>query len=432
VTGQSCGRKPRPAKGDRRRQITWSVTAVPFFFAGIAVFRGGRMSTTLPVSDLDPFSDELLNEPYEYYRSLRDAGPLVYMERYDMVAAARFEDVRAALRDWRTFSSRRGNAFNDLMNQNVAGTITSLEPPEHDAVRGMMTERLKLSEMRSVAPIADHRADEMVGALVERGTFDGVKELAEPFVAGVVGDLLGIPESVLDLFVAAGSEAFTLMGPMNDRMKAGMPLFYELIEVMQKLTKEDMRPASIGWSILEEAERGVIPEKTPFQLLMGFTGPAFDTTINAIGNAMWLLANNPDQWELLRGEPSLIPAAINEVVRCESPIQIWGRFAFEEAMVDTATVPGPIRVAVVLGSANRDERHYHDPDTFDIRRNPADQVGFGHGIHLCVGAPLARVEMTSVLKALLRSVRTLTLTGDPTRRLNNTTRGFENLPLAVS
>jgi cytochrome P450 len=390
------------------------------------------MSLTLPAFDLDPFSDELLLEPYAYYRTLRDAGPVVRLDKYGLAALARFDDVRAALRDWRTFSSAEGICFNDIMNQDVKTTVLCMEPPDHDAGRSTMTSRLKLSEVRSIIPLADQRADEMVAAFVKQGSFDAVTDLAEPFVAAIAGDLLGIPDSVLELFVNGSTQGFTMVGPMNDRWVAASPVIQALFEAMGKLTKSDMRPGSVGWDILDADERGEIPESMRTQLIWNFTGAAFDTTINAIGNILWLLATNPDQWELLRDDQSLIPAAINEGMRIESPIQIWSRFCREDTSVNDQTIPGGTRVAILIGSANRDERHYPDPETFDIRRNPIDQLGFGHGIHLCVGAPLARIEIASALTAILKGVRSINLLGEPTRRLNNTTRGFQNLPISVS
>jgi cytochrome P450 len=395
------------------------------------------MSLTLPGFALDPFSDELLAEPYDYYRQLRDAGPVVHLDKYGFVAVSRFDDVRAALRDWRTFSSAEGVAFNDVMNQDVKTSILGLEPPVHDASRAEMTSRLRLSEIRDIAPLADRNADEMIAALISRGPFDAVTDLAEPFVAGVAGDLLGIPESVLDAFVSGSTGGFTMMGPINQRWHDATPVLQRLFEIMQKLTKDDMRPGSVGWSILDADERGEIPEALKGQaargqLIWNFMGAAFDTTINAIGNIIWLLATHPEQWDLLRSDPSLIPSAINEGVRHESPIQIWSRFCPAGATVSGAAIAGGTRVAIMIGAANRDERHYHDPELFDIRRNPVDHLGFGHGIHLCVGAPLARIEITSVLTALIQRARSVDLAGQPTRRANNTTRGFANLPVLIS
>lgn len=187
----------------------------------------------------------------------------------------------------------------------------------------------------------------------------------------------------------------------------------------------------MGWDLYQAAEDGKIPEDMAPTALFNYVGPGFDTTIKSIGNALWLLGRDPDQWKALQHDPALMPSAINEVIRLESPIHTWGRFCPEEATVDGVTIPAGSRVALLIASANRDERNYPDPDHFDIRRNPADHLGFGHGIHVCVGAQLARIQMTAVLTALGRHLSTLDI-GDPVRQINNTTRGLASLPVTVS
>jgi cytochrome P450 len=200
---------------------------------------------------------------------------------------------------------------------------------------------------------------------------------------------------------------------------------------MAKLVKNDMTPGSIAWEILDARERGEIPESETLQLLFQYLGPAFETTINGIGNILWLLARHPAQWQLLRQQPALIPSAINEALRVESPLQIWSRVVREDVAVDGAEIPVGTRVAMFLGAANRDERHYPDPEAFDVWRNPADHLAFGNGIHMCVGAPLARLEIGSIVNAMSGKVRDIKLAGDPTRQLTNTSRGFASLPLAI-
>jgi cytochrome P450 len=389
------------------------------------------MAPELPTFDLDPFSDELLANPYDYYRDLRDSGPVFSLPKYNVLGIARFSDVRAAFRDWKTFSSTEGPSFNDF-NKPSKDTVLCMEPPDHNEARAVLTSRLRLAELQSARTIADRKAEEMVNALVERKSFDAMGDLVEPFVSSFVGELLGIPDSHLEIFVTGSSAGFTAVGPPNQRTMDALPTLGQLFAAMGDLTKADMKEGSIGWDILDADERGEIPEAMRAQLMYNFTGPAFDTTINAMGNIMWLLATHPDQWKLLRGDPSLVAAAINEGMRIESPIQIWSRYCFEDTRVQGTTIPGGTRVALFIGSTGRDERHYLDPDTFDIRRNPTDHLGLGHGIHLCVGAPLARIEIASVINAFLKRTQSLELAGDPTLRLNNTTRGFANVPITVS
>lgn len=389
------------------------------------------MSHGYPSFDLDPFCDELLDEPYAYYRQLRDAGPLFRLTRYDVLGLARFDDVRMALKDWRAFSSAAGPAFNETLNASLEGGVVRLEPPEHGRIRTTMVQRLRLGRLREFKPVADQLADEMVTACVERKTFDAVTDLARPFVATFTGRILGIPQEVADLAVRTSTAGFDALGPMNQRATEALPVVGQFFAVMAKLVKDDMAPGSIAWEILDARGRGEIPESETLQLLFQYLGPAFETTINGIGNILWLLARHPAQWQLLRRQPALIPSAINEALRVESPLQIWSRVARDDVAADGAEIPAGMRVAMFIGAANRDERHYPHPEAFDVRRNPADHLAFGNGIHMCVGAPLARLEIDSIVRAMSEKVRHIKLAGDPERQLNSTSRGFVNLPVVI-
>ena len=157
-----------------------------------------------------------------------------------------------------------------------------------------------------------------------------------------------------------------------------------------------------------------------------------DTTINAIGSAMLLFGSNPDQRRKLKADPSLVRSAINEVLRCEAPVQSFCRQATDAQDIGGSEVPAGARVLVMFGSANRDERKYADPDTFDVTRNPIDHLSFGFGVHRCAGASLAGLEVESILGALVRRVETIEIVGEPVRALNNATRGLRSLPVAVT
>lgn len=389
------------------------------------------MAEPAPGSELDMWSDEVLDDPWPHYRAIRDAAPAVYLEQYEVYAVGRFADVRAALRDWETFTSADGVAFNDLMNEAEMGTAPGSDPPEHDQIRAAMLERLRLSEVRGLHTLVQGRADALVAELLERRSFDLVTDLAHRYVTEVVGELIGISGDLLEKFGPAGPYFFDTAGPAGERVYEAFPIALELLQEIGRLSKEDMAPGSMGRSLFEAEERGDIPEDSSTMLIWNYLGPAFDTTINGIGSTIWLLARDPQQWKLLREDPSLIPAAFNEGLRMEAPIQIWGRGCRQGAEIDGITIPAGSRMAVIFGSANRDERHYPDPDHFDVRRNPQDHVGFGHGIHACVGAPLARAEAHAVLTALVNQVATLEC-GEPVREPHNTTRGLAGLPMEVS
>jgi len=165
-------------------------------------------------------------------------------------------------------------------------------------------------------------------------------------------------------------------------------------------------------------------------MMIDYVGPSLDTTISAISNAVWLFANNPEQWDLLRADPRLMPSAISEVLRYDSPIQGFSRYVARDVDMGGVVLPAGSRAIVFYGAANRDERKYPDPDRFDIRRRPGDHLGFGAGPHACVGMNLARLEMQALFTALAKRVRRFTILEEEAR-LNNVLRGYKMLRVAV-
>src|SRR5437764_3077266 len=180
------------------------------------------MGAEAPTSELDLWSSDVLLDPWDHFREIRDTAPAVYLERYDVYAVGRYSDVRGVLRDWQTFTSADGVAFNDLMNEAEMGTAPGSDPPEHDAVRSAMLERLRLTEVRGLAELVQQRADEMVAELVERGSFDLVTDLAQRFVTQVVGELIGLSGDRLARFGPAGPTFFARTGPAGDAPYAAL------------------------------------------------------------------------------------------------------------------------------------------------------------------------------------------------------------------
>jgi cytochrome P450 len=389
------------------------------------------MPADAPSCGIDLWSDEVLLEPWEAYRTIRDLGPAVLLERYGFYAVGRYDGVREVTRHWEAFTSAQGVAFNDLMNEAELGTSAGSDPPEQGVVRALLTERLHLSDVRELSGVLETRAKGLVAELVERGSFDAVADLARRYVTDVVGEIIGITGDVLEHLAPAGSVFFDAVGPEGDRTYAAVPVALELLGEMGKLTKEDMTPGGVGWALFEAQERGEMPNEDPTIYIFNFVGPAFDTTISGISSTLWLLARHPDQWAMVRDDPALIPAAFNEALRMESPLQIWSRACRDGAELDGTWIPPGSRIALLLGSANRDERHYPDPDVYDVARNPKDHVAFGHGVHACLGSALARAQAQAVLGEVVDQVRTLEC-GDPSRVPRNTTRGLTCLPMTLS
>jgi cytochrome P450 len=166
-------------------------------------------------------------------------------------------------------------------------------------------------------------------------------------------------------------------------------------------------------------------------MMVDYIGPSLDTTVFAISNAVWLFANNPDQWDLVGEDPKLMPSAVNEVLRYDAPTQDFSRYVARDVDMDGVLLPAGSRAIVFYGAANRDERKYPDPDRFDVRRRPGDHLGFGAGPHACIGMNLAQIEMLALFTALAKRVRRFTIL-EQKPVLNNVLRGFKTLRIAVN
>jgi cytochrome P450 len=189
-------------------------------------------------------------------------------------------------------------------------------------------------------------------------------------------------------------------------------------------------PGGFGSTVADAARCGEIPREAAIGLLAGYVVAAFDTTIHAIAGGILLFARHPQQWDLLRADPALAPAAFNEILRIDSPIQHFSRVAMRAVdLGDGVVIPAGARALVSYASANRDERHFAEPDRFDIRRRPLDHLAFSIGTHGCAGQSLARLEAHAVFLALARHVRRFELAGEPVRSLNNITRGHAHIPV---
>ncbi|MFE3165433.1 cytochrome P450 [Streptomyces sp. NPDC059224] len=382
--------------------------------------------------DIDLFSDALLDDPYPAYASLRDEASAVWLPTTGVWAIPRYREVREILGDWERFTSAEGVGFNDDVNAAMAGTVLASDPPLHDTLRGVLAERLSPRALRKLSVDIRSQADALVDRLVRRGSFDAVGDLAQVFPPSIVADLIGIPHDVRPRLLPWGDGWFNAMGPRNARMADAFPLVNEQFGWLHSVQGTDLLEGSMGRAIFEAADAGLIERASAPILLAAYTSAAMDTTVNAIGSAVWLFTRFPEQWDLLRADASLIPAAFNEVLRLESPVQSFTRVTRQPVEFDGVQVPAGARVVVMYGSANRDERHYGDTaGTFDITRDAADHLAFGYGLHGCAGQGLARLEAHAVLASLAERVTRFIPAGEPTRHLNNTVRGLAEMNITV-
>ncbi|MFF9332297.1 cytochrome P450 [Streptomyces albogriseolus] len=383
--------------------------------------------STPPTSDVDLFADDVVLDPYPVFAGLREQGPVVHLPRNDVYALTRYDVVRDSLADWESFSSA-SIAFNPMANEALTGTSLASDPPVHTQLRATLTENLSPRALRGLKGQIAEKADALVADLVAKGSFEAIDALARAFPLEVVADLIGFTGEVRANMLRWGQAAMEVLGPLNQRTAENFPVAGELYAWCSQVKAEDLAEGSVGRGIFDAEARGDIPPDTAGHIIHQYLGAGVDTTIAAIGNIVALFARHPDQLALVRQDPTLVPAAFNEVLRYWAPVHAWGRRATKDVTVAGAGIPAGAQVAVLFGAGNRDPRHYADPDAFLVERNPVDHLSFGYGPHGCAGQGLARLEAHAVIDALARRVDRL-IAGPEVRVPSNTTRSIDKLPV---
>ncbi|MET0456922.1 MAG: cytochrome P450 [Mycobacterium sp.] len=387
---------------------------------------------SIPDFDIDIFADDVLLDPYPTYARMRELAPVVRVTAHGFLAVSRYADVRAVLLDHRRFASGMGVGFNDGFNGVRKSSVIASDPPRHDTLRSVLQDRLGPRAIRDVQRVIAPRAHELVDAMLARDSFDAVTDFAQVFPVEVVGELIGIPADARTELLRWANGAFDAFGPPSERTSAGLDDIADQFEFIRTVaTRDVLAPGSMGAAVYEAADAGVIPEEYCLHLLSAYLTAGMDTTVNALGAMLWLLGRHPDQWTELRSLPHRAGSVVNEVLRIESPAQLFSRVAAVDADVAGVPITAGERVAVLYASGNRDERQYVNPDRFDIHRNPAGHLAFGTGLHACAGQVLAKIELQTVLEAMLEKVDTIQV-GEPVRKINNVLRGFASLPSTFS
>jgi cytochrome P450 len=376
-------------------------------------------------SDIDIWDDDILVDPYPAYAALREQAGVVHLPKNDVYVLTRYNLIRDVLGDPATFSSAT-LGFNPMVNEALQGTSLASDPPLHTQLRAALSANLTPRALRGLKVTIDEKADKLVAELVAGGSFEAIDSLARAFPLEIVADLVGFSGHVKDNMLRWGQAAMQVIGPMNQRTQESFPIAGELYGWCSSVSADDLTPGSIGRGIFDAEARGDIPEGSAGHIIHQYLGAGVDTTIASIGNIIALFGRHPEQLELLRGNPELVPSAFAEVLRYWAPVHIWGRTATREVELDGVTVPAGAQLGILFGAGNRDPRHYQNPDRFDVTRSPADHLSFGYGPHGCAGQGLARLEGHAVIEALARRVKTLEL-ADEVRVPSNITRSLEKL-----
>jgi cytochrome P450 len=385
-----------------------------------------------PKSGIELYATEALRDPYPLYKTLRDLGPVVWLEAYDMFILSRYADVKAALANSEVFSSAGGVTMNKEMNEKLKGGLLCSDSPHHDVLRSVIERPLTPKALSGLRERISDEAEALADRLVAKKTFDAATDLAQYLPVTIVSELVGLPEDGRERMLEWASANFDCFGPINDRTNAAFPIVGEMVHyAFTQCVPGKLKPGGWAQMIWDAANRGEIdPSLCPF-LMNDYMGPSLDTTIFATTSAIWLFANHREQWAAIRKNPALIPAAINEEIRIESPIQTFSRYVAKDHAIEGFDLPAGSRTIVSFGSANRDERKWDNPEIFDILRNrSAEHLAFGFGEHLCVGSNLARLEIRALLTALAKRVERFELV-EMKRGVNNVLRGIESCVVTV-
>ena len=255
-----------------------------------------------------------------------------------------------------------------------------------------------------------------------------VSDLATALPLAVVPDLVGWPRDQRGYLLPWAAATFDILGPANLRALKAVPRSLHMLRFARRVVRErNVLPGSLAYELLAAVDEGSVAVEEVPPLLIDYIAPSLDTTISAISSALYLFASHPEQWQLLKEEPTLVPNAVNEIVRFESPLRAFTRKLLHESTIGEVELPAGARVLVMYASANRDEREWDAPDVFDIRNNAGRHVGFGSGAHACAGQGLARLETTAMLQALLERVDWIEIVAEPKWALNNIIHRLEHL-----
>lgn len=389
--------------------------------------------SSLASYDGDPFAREFLADPYPAYETLRALGPVFRIERYDVWAMARYAEVESALKDWRTFISGEGVGLNG-MNPALPKPLTlQIDPPEHDKGRRVLGRTLSPGIARKLRETFQKEAETKVSELLDKGSFDAMRDLAEAYPMKVFPDAIGIRPDGREKLLAWSTFVFNSFGPDNEQLAATRTAGLAAQSwIMECCARHTLQPDSLGMMIYQAADEGEITEQEATHLVRPFLTAGVDTTVNGIGNAVLALASHPHEYRKLRERPDLARNAFEEGLRYDSPVQTFFRTTSRDVEIGGKFIPAHRKVLLFMASANRDPLRWDRPDSFEVERSATGHVGFGAGIHACVGQMIARLEGELILGELARRVKTIELAGEPKRLLNNSLRGLTSMPVRVT
>ncbi|MFJ1793616.1 cytochrome P450 [Kitasatospora griseola] len=403
----------------------------------------------MAIDAFDPWSAEFVAHPYPAYAALREQSPVVHFEPSDQWLVSRYADVNALLRDrrlGRTFTHRFSHdefgqpapnpAHEPFHTLNDYGLL-DLEGPDHTRIRRLVSKAFTPRMVESLRPTVQRLAGELVDGLLADGGGDLIAKVAEPLPVAVIAEMLGVPESDRHLLRPWSSDITGMfeLNPDEETARRAVTASLEFSAYLRELIRRrrEQPGTDLISALAQAAEDGqVLSEQEMISTCVLLLNAGHEATVNTTGNGWWALLRNPGELARLRGAvDELLPTAVEELMRYDTPLQMFERWVLEDIEVGGVTIPRGAEVALLFGSANRDPERFADPDRLDLGRADNPHITFGAGIHFCLGAPLARLELTESYGALLRKAPGLTLVREPEWNPGYVIRGLKELLVEV-
>ena len=391
-----------------------------------------KAPTDCSIDDVDLYDDAVIKTPWPHYARLREKGPVVWMSSLGNYAFTRYDTVRDALRNPKIFVSGLGVAADDFGCKHLQGNTVGSDGDRHKALRQAMQPPLTKGAVENNRERIQSVADQLVETCIAKGTFDAVSDLAQGLPLAVVRDLVGLPDFGRENMLKWAGAAFDMLGVQNERGQAACAVVQEMRSFIQRqATPDKLKPGSWTHRISEMANRGEIdPALAPFAI-RDYMNPSLDTTISAIGHLIFHLAQDAESFARLKADPSKIQNAAHEAIRLGTPIRSFCRHVSEDIEVSGVKLRSGVRVMMLFAAANRDEAVFPDAARFDIdRTNARRHLGFGAGVHMCVGMHLALLEIECLITALVTRANHLAI-GRHEMALNNSICAFDRLQVHV-
>lgn len=396
----------------------------------------------------DPWDPAFVADPYPVYAELRARGRVHYYEPSDQWLVPHHADVSALLRDRRLGRTYRHRFTHEDFGRTAPPPehepfhtlndhgMLDLEPPDHTRIRRLVSKAFTPRTVERLGPYVHALAGDLASRLAEAGGGDLLTDVAEPLPVAVIAEMLGIPEADRAPLRPWSADICGMyeLNPSEETARRAVRASVEFSAYLRELIEERRRrpgPDLISGLIAAHDEGDRLTEQEMVSTCVLLLNAGHEATVNATVNGWWALLRHPDQLAALRADHSLVPSAVEELMRYDTPLQLFERWVLDEIEIDGTVIPRGAEIAMLFGSANHDPAVFDAPGRLDLARRDNPHISFSAGIHYCIGAPLARIELTASMTALLERAPTLRLAAEPERKPNFVIRGLKGLEVEI-